>query len=102
MTINRDTKSEVEATVRKQVRELVDRVHVLVKWRLSETIESRTLSGATGLFNDAIVVDLMLGVVRGECQNDEPPPLERNPQLTITAPRKGMSRPCLDGWPDGW
>jgi len=66
VTIDRDTESEVETTVRKQARELVDRVHVPVKWRLSKTIKGRTLSGATGLFNDVIVVDLVLGMARGD------------------------------------
>jgi len=62
-TIDGDTESDVETTVREQTRELVDRVHVLVERYLTKTIEGRTLSGATGLLNDGIVKALVLGVI---------------------------------------
>ena len=62
MTVDRGTGSEVETVVREQAWELVDRVHVFLSdgtFRRQPRVELR-LSGATSLFNDVIVVGLML------------------------------------------
>ena len=70
-TINRDTEREVETTVRKQARELVDRIHALVEWHLAETVESRVLSGTIGLIDDEIVEGLTLGVIRDHGRGED-------------------------------
>jgi len=65
VTIDRDPESEVETAIGEQAGELVNRIHVLVKWHLAKTIEGRILSRTTGLFDDGVIEPLMFGVVRG-------------------------------------
>ena len=66
MTIDRDAEGEIKAPIREQTRELVDRVHVLLKWHLTEAVKGRVLSGASGLIDDGIIESLVLGVVCGD------------------------------------